>query len=68
MVTALRREALVALREGGWVTRCAWCGRYRIGDDWVTSSYSRGPVRRSRTTHSICEDCVAGLREAGQSA
>lgn len=54
------------LRDGGFTSRCAWCGRYRVGDRWL-------PVRRSRlvgrceTTHGICDDCLAGLRRDGRS-
>jgi hypothetical protein len=53
------------LREGSLTSRCAWCGRYRVGEDrWVRV----GPnvvVDMADTTHGICEDCVDALRAAG---
>jgi hypothetical protein len=54
------------IREGGMTRRCAWCGRYLIGDQWVTVADSLF-VERTRTSHSICDDCVASLREDGLS-
>lgn len=54
------------LREAGMTSRCAWCGRHRIGERWVLL----GPsplITENRTSHGICEDCVAALRAAGLS-
>jgi hypothetical protein len=55
------------LRETGMTSRCAWCGRYRIGDRWMVLGQSR-LIATSRTTHGICEDCIEVLRAAGLSA
>ena len=60
-------QVSMALHDGAFISRCAWCGRYRIGDDWMTVSRSR-VIHQSRTTHGICEDCMAALRGAGHSA
>ena len=54
------------LRETGMTSRCAWCGRYRIGDRWLVVRDSV-LIDRSRTTHGICEDCVDTLRGTGLS-
>lgn len=55
-----------ALRDGTLTSRCAWCGRYRIAERWVV--VGRGDmIERTHTTHGICEDCVAALRDAGLS-
>ena len=55
------------LRDAGLTSRCAWCGRFRVGDRWVTASASP-LIGLSRSTHTICEDCVVSLRDAGLSA
>ncbi len=55
------------LRVSGMTSRCAWCGRYRIGDRWL--ALERSPlIESSRSSHGICEDCTDSLREAGLSA
>jgi len=54
------------LRGAGMTSRCAWCGRYRIGDRWVAATAS-SIIEHSRSTHTICDDCMAGLRDAGLS-
>jgi hypothetical protein len=55
------------VRSGtGLITRCAWCGRYGVGDRWfVVDPKPQG--LENKTTHGICDDCVAVLREAGMS-
>jgi hypothetical protein len=58
---------LGAAIEGAFASRCAWCSRYRVGDRWLEAGRRRPPIPPSRTTHTICEDCVAALREAGLS-
>jgi hypothetical protein len=55
-----------ALREQGMATRCAWCGRYRIGDRWVVVR-ERALFGSLGTSHGICPDCIGTLREAGMS-
>jgi hypothetical protein len=45
--------------------RCAWCGAVRVRDGWTLRDAIEDP---DRLTHTICPDCVAGLRAAGKSA
>jgi len=45
------------------VTRCAWCERYLIDDEWVPADVPWP----GRLTHGICPDCAARLKESGQS-
>jgi hypothetical protein len=54
------------LRGIGMTSRCAWCGRYRIGERWARIEASP-LIHASRTTHGICDVCVANLRSAGLS-
>lgn len=56
-----------ALPAGTFVGRCAWCERYRVGDEWLAVTRSQA-FGRAEVTHSICEDCIAGLRETGVSS
>jgi hypothetical protein len=50
----------------GLISRCAWCGRYRVGGHWfVVEPKPKG--LENKTSHGICDDCVAVLREAGMS-
>lgn len=50
----------------GLISRCAWCGRYRVGDRWfVVQPKPQG--LENKTSHGICDECVAVLREAGMS-
>jgi hypothetical protein len=60
----------VARNEELMVTRCAWCERFCLDDEW-----SAPPVAglwsgflTGRTTHGICPDCLAGLAASGESA
>ena len=53
--------------ETGLAARCAWCGRYRVGDRWLPL----GEVPEhtgADVSHGICPDCVAALRNTGKSA
>jgi len=67
-----RSEVVVAVsaatRGPGIVTRCAWCGRYRFGDQWVVVAEVPHFGEFEDVTHGICEDCVEKLRAAGLSA
>ena len=58
--------ASVSTGEGLLRSRCAWCGRYRIGNTWVKVERN-AMLEMAETTHGICEDCVTALREAGLS-
>ena len=60
--------ASVALRESGMATRCAWCGRYRLGDRWVILTDAPDFVELAAVSHGICEDCIVELRASGLSA
>lgn len=57
-----------ALRESGFTTRCAWCGRYRVGDRWVVVVDAPEFLELAAVSHGICDDCVGELRTAGLSA
>jgi hypothetical protein len=63
-----RSEVLAGLSfslRARMVTRCAWCGRYRIdGDYWVVVEQPPGGWD---VTHGICDDCFAALLAAGMS-
>lgn len=59
--------ASVARRESGMTTRCAWCGRYRLGDRWAIITDAPDFVGMAPVTHGICEDCVVELRASGLS-
>jgi hypothetical protein len=47
------------------VLKCAWCGRYRIGDDWLDLGVDDAPDP-DRATHGICSDCLRALRMNGE--
>jgi hypothetical protein len=50
----------------GLISRCAWCGRYCVGGRWfVVEPKPQG--LEAKTSHGICDDCVAVLREVGMS-
>lgn len=67
-----RSEVLVgvsiSLRDAGMTPRCAWCGRYRIGEHWVVVEPMPKFLTFVDVTHSICDDCVEALRAGGMSA
>jgi hypothetical protein len=57
------------LREGAMSARCAWCGRYRVGESWLpTGAVPEEATAGERVSHGICPDCVEALRDAGKSA
>jgi hypothetical protein len=64
-----RRGTLQTSMAGGnqqLVLRCAWCGRYRSGDLWLELGEDDAPDP-GRISHGICADCLAGLRDCGDS-
>lgn len=66
-LTTMRR---VLAEEGLLVRRCAWCGRFTAGDDWVREDELPRfvPKRASElATHTICTDCQARLAREGKS-
>ena len=65
------RSQQLAWLHGAWAgrrlaRRCAWCGRYGVGETWLDPGQTP-PIPTSRTTHSICDDCTQALRDAGLS-
>jgi hypothetical protein len=59
-------QSSIAVCESAFITRCAWCGRSRIGDEWSIGDPPRLSAQH-RITHGVCDDCVAGLRDEGKS-
>jgi hypothetical protein len=59
-------DVMAHLQRGHLGARCAWCGRYRVGDRWVRVARELDESS-ARVTHGICPDCVAALRDAGRS-
>jgi hypothetical protein len=56
-------------REGAMSARCAWCGRYRVGERWLAVGELPAAAKaKAPVSHGICPDCVAALRDAGKSA
>jgi hypothetical protein len=50
--------------EEGLLVRCAWCGRYSLGDEWLVENEVRqrwgleDKFQADQITHSICPDCL----------
>jgi hypothetical protein len=61
-------DAAAKRRTGEMTARCAWCGRYQLGERWVAVERVALVVRPRDATHGICEDCIADLRRRGLSA
>jgi hypothetical protein len=40
------------------VVRCAWCGRFRTGEDWAAQTEPPDP---RWTSHGVCPDCFDDL-------
>lgn len=59
--------ASVVAREAKMTTRCAWCSRYRFGEQWVLVEERPAFTDSADVTHGICEECMAALRAAGMS-
>jgi hypothetical protein len=43
------------------VVMCAWCGRVRDGDEWLTMEQFLEHQHAARTTHGICERCASSV-------
>lgn len=56
-----------ALRDGRLTSRCAWCGRYRVGERWMIVAELPQLVAYAGTTHTICDQCVDLLQKRGLS-
>jgi hypothetical protein len=58
---------VTVVRAGtGLISRCAWCGRYRVGGRWFVVE-PKPQALENKTSHGICDDCVAVLRQSGMS-
>ena len=58
---------LEEVRLGRLTSRCAWCGRYRAGQQWVHLSERPPFVDELALSHGICPDCIVELRRQGMS-
>ena len=66
------KNLAAALREAHaghtLLVHCAWCGKLRIGDEWLQlQAIGRGQVRIAErlireSTHGICPDCLERVR------
>ncbi|HET8752528.1 MAG TPA: hypothetical protein VFM43_08395 [Gaiellaceae bacterium] len=56
-----------SLSESRMAARCAWCGRFRVGERWVVIEEMPAFGDASKVTHGICGACVEALRAAGMS-
>lgn len=55
------------LHDGGLTSRCAWCGRYEVGGEWISVGRMPSFALRASASHTICPDCVDDLRASGRS-
>jgi hypothetical protein len=61
----LQARTSAAIRSRGLTARCAWCGRYRVGDEWLgADDVPAFPPSTGVTTHSICPGCWDELHSA----
>jgi hypothetical protein len=68
--SALVRAASEQRRSGGFTTRCAWCGRYAVGDTFPEPADTPQFVAftdSAHVTHGICPACVEQLQREGKS-
>jgi hypothetical protein len=64
---AMRSGDRTAKREV-LVTRCAWCKRYAVYDEWISAAeldQAAGSTIDLRISHGICPHCLGGVREGG---
>lgn len=51
--------------------RCAWCGRYRVGEKWLDEdelpAFATGSRGLTNISHGICPACTDALRASGKS-
>lgn len=62
--SVLLKDALELGRDPeGLLVRCAWCGRYSLGSEWLDEDElpsvagSDRKLQEEQVTHSICPDC-----------
>jgi hypothetical protein len=64
-------RAVVSLLSEPLVTRCAWCARYQVGDEWLDEQtigeFTRRGTWMGVATHGICPGCVGDRRRRGLS-
>jgi hypothetical protein len=66
---AVLAETSEAIRNSDLSARCAWCGRYRVGEAWIgEDAMPAFPPSWNTTTHTICPECRDALHERGLSA
>jgi hypothetical protein len=66
----LLRTASQRRRDGALTTRCAWCGRYAVGNRFRRPDETPSFVSfagSDHVTHGICPDCIDALRREGKS-
>jgi hypothetical protein len=69
---AVHRSAMLLhlsdqIRNRGLTSRCAWCGRHQVGEEWVALNRMPRFGTFGPQSHTICPDCVEELRKAGKS-
>jgi hypothetical protein len=69
---AVRHSTLLLLlsdqiQHRGLTSRCAWCGRHQVGDEWITVDRMPRFGTFGAQSHTICPDCVEELRRSGRS-
>lgn len=69
-----RSHTLASMRhvlgERRLLRRCAWCGRFTLGEGWVAEAELPGFVPKravEMATHTICPECEAQLVREGKS-
>lgn len=66
-----RLQSAIAIMQGDdAVTRCAWCGRARLGEEWISQRELADyvPLRvLEGATHGICWRCFDELQSSGAS-
>jgi hypothetical protein len=67
-------EVLVQTSEAirqDFSARCAWCGRFRLGERWIGAEelppYATSSRGLTTVSHTICPSCAEDLRASGKS-
>lgn len=62
------RSILAAYERGELITTCGWCGRVKVGQEWVLAPRPALNAIDARYTlsHSICPACTTGLVSEGR--
>jgi hypothetical protein len=73
-IHALAQVLRDAAAGNALLLRCAWCGRFNIGDEWLhLHAVGRGQQSiatslRDKATHGICPDCLEREQDAADRA